>query len=424
LSTIVENLKHQELGLLTYHISEETSFVMVTTGDGVQIVRLQVSPNSLTTSIDSLIYPLHNVNQDSVRFIPFRATSAYRLYQLLIQPAEKAITLPKRLLIVPDLLMMNLPFELLIFKKPDKSEYTPSDFPTYADKFLLHRYSFAYAPSSSFLEVKSNPVSNKTKVLTFANPIGKISMPASYQDRLRSLTGWRFTPLPYSDYEAKSIKNILSNIKTYRRANATKANFFREAPKHQIIHLATHGFVDLTFDAFSGLVFATDKDSTDDGLLMGYEISDLGLQCDLITLSACETGRGRVVAGEGVLGLPRLFLGSGVKTVLMTLWKVDDKFTSELMPKFYDNLFNQKLTKADALCEAKRTLISKKSQISNGVYYQHPFYWASFVLYGDPGLNQGFSMLRIEFLAAIFSILILTLVILFYIQLTRRHKRL
>ena len=69
---------------------------------------------------------------------------------------------------------------------------------------------------------------------------------------------------------------------------------------------------------------------------MGYEIADLDINCDLVNLSGCETGRGKIVAGEGVLGLPRLFLGVGANSVLMTHWKVDDKFSSELMPSFYD----------------------------------------------------------------------------------------
>jgi CHAT domain-containing protein len=129
---------------------------------------------------------------------------------------------------------------------------------------------------------------------------------------------------------------------------------------------------------------AAGNDSTDDGMLMGYEIADLNLHCELMTLSACETGRGEVVQGEGVLGLPRLFLGAGAKSVLMTLWKVDDKFTSELMPAFYDNLLKRKLSKADALSAAKRTMLDRPDLEGQG-YYQHPFYWASFALFGDAG---------------------------------------
>jgi CHAT domain-containing protein len=118
---------------------------------------------------------------------------------------------------------------------------------------------------------------------------------------------------------------------------------------------------------------------------MGYELRNLRLKSDLITLSGCETGCGRLVGGEGVLGLPRLFLKSGARSVLMTLWKVDDRFASMLMPGFYDNFINRGMSKAEALCMAKRTVLSRAVESREEALYAHPFYWASFVLYGDPG---------------------------------------
>jgi CHAT domain-containing protein len=120
-----------------------------------------------------------------------------------------------------------------------------------------------------------------------------------------------------------------------------------------------------------------------------------------VSLSACETGRGKIVAGEGILGLPRLFLGAGAKRVLMTHWKVDDKFTSELMPRFYDYFLNRKLSKAEALKEAKLSLIRQNKQ--EGLNYQHPFYWAAFTLYGTPSekLDNGISMANIVIIVVI-----------------------
>ncbi len=108
-----------------------------------------------------------------------------------------------------------------------------------------------------------------------------------------------------------------------------------------------------------------------------------------MTLSACETGLGQLAQGEGVLGLPRLFLRAGAQSVLMTLWPVHDEFASHLMPEFYDQFLNHKLSKAEALAEAKRSALHAKIK-DHGVYYQHPFFWAPFVLYGDPGVSRGF----------------------------------
>jgi CHAT domain-containing protein len=190
--------------------------------------------------------------------------------------------------------------------------------------------------------------------------------------------------LPNSEIEADSIKQLYPSAKVFRQNQATKRVFMKEAPKHQILHIATHGIIDTTFEAFSGLVLAMEDDSTDDGCLMGYELSELNLDCDLVTLSACETGRGKLVSGEGILGLPRVLLGAGAKSVLMTLWKIDDRFTSELMAEFYRQFLKQGLSKADALAEAKRTVLSRNAA-EGKMHYQHPLYWAAFTLYGDPG---------------------------------------
>jgi CHAT domain-containing protein/tetratricopeptide (TPR) repeat protein len=386
LPEIIEKLKHQNLGLLFYHISPETSFVLAVNGDNVKLAYLPVKPPTLRSAIDSLMTPFHHVNQDSVQYIPFRAKLAHQLYQWLVKPAEEKIALPPRLLVVPDLELANLPFEMLLTAAPAASDYTPADLPTYTDHFLLHRYTFVYSPCASLLFESAEPVAQNSEIIVFANPFQNMA-PNQNKSVLRSFTGWRFDPLPHAEVEAQRIKAVQPQTKVRRREHAAKEAFLQEAPQYRIIHLATHAFVDTTFDAFSGLVLATGKDSTDDGMLLGYEISDLKLNCDLIALSACETGRGKVVAGEGVLGLPRLFLGAGAKSVLMTFWKVDDKFTSELMPVFYAHLLREKLPKADALNQAKRTMLGQKAKLGQA-HYQHPFYWASFILFGDDGVIQ------------------------------------
>ncbi|MFQ5752449.1 MAG: CHAT domain-containing protein [bacterium] len=387
LSIVRKNLRQAQLGLLYYHISDDASFVLVAAEDSIKIVRLQVSPSSLVSAIDSLISPLHNVREDSVLYTPFKAAAAHELYQQLVKPAEDAFDLPERLLIVPDLALMNLPFEMLLVEKPAKAEYTPMDSPTYANHFLQNRYTFVYSPSTSLLQDSPKPISHHPNVMVFANPFGKTFDSTTQEKQLTLRTGWRFEPLIFAKSEANGIKAVYEKTRIYEGENATKERFFKAASNQRVLHFATHAFADTTFDAFSGLVLAVSNDSTDDGMLMGYEISDLNLNCDLVTLSACETGRGKLVAGEGVLGLPRLFLGTGANTVLMTQWKVDDKFASELMPEFYKYYLKEGHSKIDALGEAKRNVLQRQDKGATG-YYQHPFYWASFTLYGDPGRER------------------------------------
>ena len=416
-SKILKDLQPAELGLLLYHISEKGSFALIAANKEIRVLQLQVTPAILSAALDSLMAPFHLIEENAKAFVPFRAGIAYRLYRLLIEPAEVALKLPQKLLIVPDFVLMNLPFEMLLVAAPDKPEYTPVEFPNYAEYFLLHRYTIIYSPTTALLEKVTKPLSGKPNILIFADPFGSASKTTG-QTQFRSRTGWSFDALPFSEVEARRIAKTYSSTKVYTRAAAKKAVFMHEAPQQNIVHIATHAFVDTTFEAFSGLVLSAGEDSTDDGMLMGYEIADLNLSCDLITLSACETGRGKVVAGEGILGLPRLFLGAGAKTVLMTLWKVDDKFASELMPDFYHHLLNQRLSKVEALNKAKQFIL-RKVQLEHGVYYQHPFYWASFVLYGESGVGQGFSPI----LAGLIGLLIMVLILAIYYRVAQRRNR-
>jgi CHAT domain-containing protein len=355
----------------------------------------------LTASIDSLISPFNHVSEASIQDTPFRADIAHRLYEQLVKPIEEKIDLGSSLLIIPDLAITGLPFEMLLTRETALSEYKPSDGPEYSDYFLLNRYAITYSPSTWLAKEAADTASTNPKVLLIANPFSFKSKKPDKDLLLTSRAGWRFNFLGYAEQEAEEILNIHPNSSIFRRNRANQTTLFEKISEYQVVHFATHAFVDTAFDAFSGLVLATSEDSLDDGLLMGYEIADLSLNCDLVSLSACETGRGEIVAGEGVLGLPRLFLGAGAKKVLMTHWKVDDKFTSELMPRFYDYFLNHELSKAEALKEAKLELIKQNKQ--KGLNYEHPFYWAAFTLYGTPGreFHNGISLIKIILLLVI-----------------------
>jgi CHAT domain-containing protein len=385
-------LKQIESGLLLYHITKQNSFVLVITEEKSDIVALEGIEENIAMIIDSLVAPFHyDFNPDSVHLCLFRADIAYKLYQKLIKPIEDTITLPENLLLVPDNPIMNLPFEMLLSGKADRPVYSPVDDPDYAKHFLVQRYSITYTPHIRFLENTLSQSFRDPSMVVFANPYYYLaSSPSTSSQISRSRSGWYFGPLPYAEFEADQIQQIHEDTEVLIGSQATKSVLKTEITRNEIVHIATHGFVDSTFDAFSGLALALSSDSIDDGLFMGYEILDLEMNCDLVTLSACETGRGKLVAGEGVLGLPRLFLGAGAKTVLMTLWKIQDKFAFELMPGFYDYFLNQNLTKSGALSQAKRKIIQNKNRDDgSSVYYQHPFYWAAFTLYGDPGRSSG-----------------------------------
>ena len=140
------------------------------------------------------------------------------------------------------------------------------------------------------------------------------------------------------------------------------------------IHLATHGFINEETPKLSGILFSEDE-KNEDGILYSNEIYNLNLDADLVVLSACESGLGKVVRGEGIMGLTRGFLYSGANNVAVSLWQVGDKSTSKLMIYFYENILNG-LSYSQSLREAKLRIIKEKK-------YAYPSEWGPFILIGN-----------------------------------------
>ncbi|MGH7599642.1 MAG: CHAT domain-containing protein, partial [bacterium] len=265
-SDIREALKRRNLSLLLYRISNDGAFVIATNDDHVEVVRLGIKLDSVTATIDSLLKPFHDVGEQPAQKIVFRAGLAYQLFQSLIEPVEKKITLKPRLLIVPDLALMGLPFEMLLEQAPNAAEYTPKDSPDYAGHFLLHRYAISYNPSTWLLMQPAEARPSNPKLLVLANPFRVDAAPRQLYTMLTTRAGWRFNFLWFAEEEADRIKKKYANTQIYKQNEANEARLKQESAACQILHFATHAFVDTVFDAFSGLVLATGEDATDDGM--------------------------------------------------------------------------------------------------------------------------------------------------------------
>ena len=187
--------------------------------------------------------------------------------------------------------------------------------------------------------------------------------------------------LPYTQREAASIASLLPADQTSLQVGfaAQKQAILDGALTHyRWIHLATHGVLDSTHPDRSGLVFSRFDESGRplDGDLRLREIYGLSLSADLVVLSACQTAIGRLVRRDGLISLTRGFLHAGARSVLATLWPVDDQATSRLMYEFYRGLLGDHLSPALALARAKRVMHDDQR-------FHAPFYWAGFVLHGD-----------------------------------------
>jgi len=165
---------------------------------------------------------------------------------------------------------------------------------------------------------------------------------------------------------------------------ATKDNFIKYSPLYSIIHVSAHSIINEKIPLSPGIVFS--KGINNDAILNTFEIYNLDLNTDLITLSACETALGQGISnveGEGVNGIARAFLYAGAHSLVVSLWQVSDESSSFFMKDFYSYLKNEDLGKAEALRQAKLNLMKMKRKIGSlTISYSHPFFWAPFIVIG------------------------------------------
>jgi CHAT domain-containing protein len=280
-----------------------------------------------------------------------------RLHQLLIDPI--ANLLPKdpnaHVIFIPQGSLFQVPFPAL----QDAN-----------GTYLIEKHTILTAPSIQVLDLtrqqrqkRSSQQSHSGNALVLGNPTMPIV--SAYLGAPKQ----QLSPLPGAEAEAIVIAPLL-NTQAITGAQGTKAAIVQKMPQASIIHLATHGLLD-NLNGLSSAIALTPS-GTDDGLLTAEEIFDMKLQANLVVLSACNTGEGRIT-GDGVIGLSRSLISAGVPSVIVSLWRVPDAPTAELMQSFYQNLLNNP-NKAQALRQAMLTTMKTHS---------NPRDWAAFTLIGE-----------------------------------------
>lgn len=295
--------------------------------------------------------------------------SSHLIYQQLLEPTlNKLATNTKELMIVLDPLLMQLPFDALI---RDTSAKTPA--------YLLKDYSISYAYSNRLLF--ANKAQNRAPnvfagfglnyddyTLSALNEyIGEPNFIASASRALGKLQ--------YAEEEINTLTKLL-NGHQWLNDQATKAAFLQAAEQYSIIHLAAHGVLSENHPLNSALVFSKTTDSTD-FLLRAADLYNMKLNADMVVLSACNTGSGKIQKGEGVRSLARAFSHAGCPSLVASLWSASDQSTKELVVDFYTNL-ETGLSKAEALRQAKLNYLASSSPA-----YQLPYYWSHLNIIGD-----------------------------------------
>ncbi|MCU1267466.1 MAG: Tetratricopeptide 2 repeat protein [Acidobacteria bacterium] len=296
---------------------------------------------------------------------------ARALYDLLLQPARAQIGGRQKLIIVPEDALWGLPFQALVSS---------------TGKHLQEDYAISYVPSLSVLremtrhaeQVRAAPAGRRS-LLALGNPALKRETIATVRLVKRDA---QLAPLPAAEKEVAALRALYGPAQSLvaTREQAREGLFKTEAGRYRILHLATHGIANNARPMYSALVLSQMGDANEDGLLEAWEIAQLHLNADLVVLSACETARGRVGEGEGMIGLSWAFFLAGAPTTVVSQWSVDSKSTAKLMVEFHRQLLGTNVqphhrTKAEALRQAALKLLQSAPT-------RHPFFWAGFIVVG------------------------------------------
>jgi len=358
--------------VLEYSVGDSTSCLWVITKSGVGTFRLP-GRRQLQEQIETIRFAISNPSQVETLFFSPTATE---LYRELISPAEPFLTSKSNLVIIPDDILNYLPFEVLLTNgETDSSLNSYSDLP-----FLIRKYPINYVQSATILKTL---LSSRTEQPKRRNSAILIAFGDPDYGNINDLTGSgpaKYHRLEYSGREVEAIASFFrkGSALLYTREEATEENIKLNdrLGDADYLHFATHGIVDETNPDLSALMLAQGNGSAEDGLLEAKEIFNLEINAGLVVLSACQTGLGKLVRGEGMVGLTRAFMYAGTPSVLVSLWSVSDNSTAILMGEFYKNLMHSKQNKTEALRKAQISLIGDP-------HFAHPFYWAPFVLIGD-----------------------------------------
>jgi len=281
---------------------------------------------------------------------------------------------------VPDGILHLLPFDTLRDSK---------------GTLVLEARTISYVPAATVLHVLRNEKAATARQHTFlglgdvayqdqGQISAKLEKPSGLQQRfergMSDVFGITLHDLPKTREEVLTASSIVGKDSVLLLGAKATETAFKTEPlaDFKIVHIATHGFADTQFPERSGLILGVDPASHDDGLLQVREIIRLRFNADLVTLSACNTGVGKLEGEEGVTNLVEAFLVSGARSVVASLWSADDTYTGTLMERFYTHIA-QGQEKAEALRQAKLDVLAKYGkQVS-------PYYWGAFVLVGDGG---------------------------------------
>jgi len=380
LQQIQEKVLDDDTLLLEYSLGEDRSYLWAVTKNSITSYILPKQ-----SEIEEIAKPFREINEST------SVESGLPLSEILLKPVASQLG-NKRLLIVGDGVLQYIPFAAL-------------PIPSQPNTPLLVEHEIITAPSTSTIAIQREQLQNRPTVAktiaVLADPVFSLNdsrvtrnAPQQNPQTLDNLALKRATrnlgigegPKAYGrlEYTRTEAEKILALVPENQRLQALDFQASLEEAKnpnlseYQIVHFATHGLLDSVNPELSGVVFSlfNQQGQAEDGFLRLQDIFNLNLPAELVVLSACQTGLGENVKGEGLVGMTRGFMYAGARRVVVSLWSVNDASTSELMTRFYQPILKGGKNPIIALREAQLEMWKSGK-------WQSPYYWAAFTVQGD-----------------------------------------
>ena len=365
--------------LLSYSVHYDVVYLFVVRkSKKINVLALDITKEQLVKRVKAFISTLKNPGKITNELFKYMSAN---IYNDLVAPAEPYINKSQRIIIIPDGPLFSLPFGALIPKNKKNSK----------NKFLVQDYAISIASSATvFYEQEQRPKGLRKRLLAFGDPI----YPSA--DNKETWHDWdpglSLVSLPATAEEVMAITELYGNnqAKALLGQLATEERAKNINDDVGILHFACHSFLDVRRPLDSALILTIKPkfvDGDENGFLQAWEIIEfIKLNTDLVVLSACGTGLGHDAGIEGLIGLKRAFQIAGARSLIASLWTINDKATALFMKKFY-YYYKTGLRLDEALRKTQIEFIDKNVVVGDknfpeGTNISYPFYWAAFQLYG------------------------------------------
>ncbi len=374
IADIQNRLLQPKQTLIEYMLTDSVLFTFIIHKDGFDCIQSKVEIG-LTDRIDKMREAIVSPYRNGLTMLRQYANHSYELYQQFIGAISHLMT--EDVIIVTDPKMAHIPFAILLTDSiPDKGLNTKlKSWP-----YVMNRYNLSYQNSASLgLQKRSRQQSTKHKrtllgIFPSYGGLGDDLAAIDFSTTRDSVMNYLPSLLGSQD-ELNFVKKIFKGL-FFERENASESQFKQAISEaFAICHISGHAIMNAKNPEYSRLLL--DDGDNEDGDLYAYEISNMDIQSELVILSACNTGTGKEVAGEGIASLGKAFAQAGSPNLLLSLWAVSDRATSSLIREYYGELINGQ-DKRTALRSAKSNFLANVEAA-----YHHPYYWGGFVYYGD-----------------------------------------